>query len=246
MLTGFDAETSGIGLKYLIYLSYWGFILWNSYLLVAAVSTTVNFMLQSHYETDSPRASPHHFTNGSGITWQEKIHWALFTLGTEFAVGISILFWILFYDPEAKDFIFSPISLHMHLINGVFALVELWVTGIPIHLLHVVYIMLFGCTYVAFTVLYYAFNGTDAAGNHYIYPILDYGANPGGATGLVIGCILGYLTAIHLLFYVQYLARQWITDHIYSRRTNNTKMQCRYNQLEYSTTASEDDLYKCV
>ena len=226
--TGVDAKTSGFGAKYLIYLTYWAFLIWNLYLIVAVISTTVQF-LQIHFWSCKPHEAPNNLidtrlisaSNGhSGTSWLNKVHWVFFTLGTELAVGVSILFWIFFYDPERVEFLFSPIILHVHMINSISALADLWIVSIPVRLLHVVYPISFGLIYAAFTGLYYAFNGTDASGNHYIYPILDYDSDPGMAARL-IGCILGYLTVIHFLFFLLYMARNWVMQNVVNGRSRS-------------------------
>ena len=228
VVTGVDASTSGFGAKYLIYISYWAFLIWNIYLIVAAISTTAWFLCvysgfcknedchETAWELKNDLLDYQNSFNQSGTWWFNKLHWVFFTLGTELAVGISILFWLFFYDPERTDYLFNPIILHMHMINGISALVDLWIVGIPIRLLHVVYPIAFGTMYAAFTGLYYAFNGTDESGNHYIYPILDYASNPGVAAKLLVGCILGFLTVIHLLFFLMYVVRNCVTQHLYA------------------------------
>lgn len=210
---------SGVGSKFFIYLTNWGFIVWNAYLFVAVVSTTLNFCRTCCVSTDLVEHNEPslHCTNSScccgitsgNITWKEKIHWALFTISTEFAVSISILFWIYFSE-------FNLYSLHVHMINGIVAILDLWITGIPIRLLHVAYVLLFGTIYILFTGLYYIFNGKNICGNRFIYPMLDYGSNL-GAVSLLIGYTLGYLTIVHLIFFFQYLARHWITSYIHRK-----------------------------
>ena len=232
-------EAHSIGIKYFIYLTHWGFIIWNLYLTTAAIVVTVNFIEQVQFEHSIYRRSKrsnlvhnvseattdqegrcwrHDFTQDM-TTWKEKIQWVLFTIGLEFAVGISILFWFFFYDSNRAEVIFSPSSLHVHFINGVTALTDLWVVGIPVRLLHVLYVLLFGSLYAVFTGLYYVLNGTDPAGNHYIYPMLNYGHDSLLGSSLLIGCTLGFLVFLHILFFCQYLVRSWITFHIHRRFT---------------------------
>ena len=237
-------DAQGIGAKYLIYLTHWGFILWNAYLIFAAVSTTVSFaQVHLRYEQDFVALTPfsdnvenHHWgycdTRSNRITWRDKLHWALFIISTEGAVAISILFWVFFYDPDDKERLFSAVSIHVHMLNGIIALVDLWITGIPIRLLHLIYILIFGVTYVTFTGLYYVCNGTDPGGNHYIYPMLDYGRNPGLASGLVIGCALGFLTLLHVTFFAQYLIRQCITYRIYGRHEHLAQEETVLSDIE--------------
>ena len=222
MVITIQAGISGVGPKFFIYLTNWGFIVWNTYLFIAVISTTLNFyrtfcvpnnaIENNELSVHSTNKCQSHYCGirSGTITWKEKIQWVLFTIGTEFAVSISIIFWIFFFE-------FNVYSLHVHMINGIVAVLDLWITGIPIRLLHLAYVLLFGFVYILFTVLYYTFNGTDVCGNRFIYPILDYGSKGSGALGLLIGCTLGYLTTVHLLFFIQYLARHWITGYIHRR-----------------------------
>ncbi len=232
-------QAHDIGWKYLIYLTHWGFITWNSYLTYSATLVTIKVLTRKKTRKvhccDGSLPQPDSETHNKNLihaergleqegclycdckvqfqtTWKEKLHRALFIISSEFAVGISILFWILFYDPYNTEVTFSAYSLHVHLFNGVSAIIDLWVVGIPVRMLHVLYIILFGSLYAAFTGLYYAFNGTDPAGKHYIYPMLDYKHNPAYASGLIIASALAFLCLIHLLFFSQYLMRRWIID----------------------------------
>lgn len=157
-----------------------------------------------------------HSSTSAKSTWWDGILWAFFTVATESAFAILVLYWIVIDGLQFEDD--NALSLHVHLINGIASLIDLWITGIPLHLLHVVYIVLFGSAYVTFSGIYHAANGTDPDGNPYIYEPLDYGAQPGVAAGYAIGCGFFFLAMVHLLFFVQYLARQWITMHCYGRQ----------------------------
>ena len=106
-----------------------------------------------------------------------------------------------------------------HLVNGIIALVEIWVTGVPVHFLHFVYVQIIAGSYVVFTGIYFAANLTNNMdGERYIYSVLDYEANPGTASALVILVVLVLVPAIHLVFYLQYVLRYWLVYFIYGRR----------------------------
>ena len=148
----------------------------------------------------------------------EKIQWLLFTVGTEFAVAITLIYWTLFYQPHSKQNFFSLDSLHIHLINGILALVDLWMTGVPVRVYHALYSILLALSYVAFTGIYYAAGGTDPTGNSFIYPFLNYKSSPGSAVGLGIMCALLLMTAILFIFFILSLIRNWITSYIQRQR----------------------------
>lgn len=233
VIVAVDAATSLLGFKCFIYVSYWAFLLWNVYLLYAAVATTMAFRgmpsSQQHTPTakemiDSGRAEGkaascqlQNKSSGGGASVVERLHWLLFTLGNEAVVSISILFWVFFHGTENRELLFNPISLHVHLVSGIVALVDLCVASIPVCLTHAVYIALFGATYVVFTGVYYALNGTDPGGHPYIYPMLNYESNPVFAAGLAVGCVLGYLVLVHLVFFGLYLARAWASGWVQRR-----------------------------
>lgn len=102
-------------------------------------------------------------------------------------------------------------NLNTHLINGIVSITVLWVSRTPVRLLHVVYLVGFGAVYSVFTGIYYAAGGTNAQDEPYIYEVLDYDDNPGTATAYVLIVVLVFLPFIHLLFYVQYVARYWLS-----------------------------------
>ena len=170
----------------------------------------------------------------------EKIQWLLFTVGTEFAVAITLLYWTIFYRPHSKHNFFSLDSLHIHLINGILALVDLWMTGVHVRVYHALYSILFALSYVAFTGIYYAAGGTDPTGNSFIYPFLNYRTSPGSAVGLGIVCALLLMTAIHFVFFIQSLVRNCITSYIQRNLYSKTaKGGHVYRHLQLDTSCSE-------
>ena len=248
--------------KYLIYISNWAFVIWLAYLIFSAISLSINFTHQLllhrarrvsalDYDdeknrrcqlidcehTDCPEG---HKPLWNSCCVMEKIQWLLFTLGTEFAFAITLLYWTLFYDPHSQHNFFSLDSLHIHLINGILALVDFWVAGVPVQIYHALYSILFALSYVAFTGLYYAVGGTDPAGSLFIYPFLDYKTSPGPAIGVGIVCALLLMTAIHFVFFLQFLIRNWITCHIqknfYSKTTKELPI---YKHLQVDNSCSE-------
>ena len=155
----------------------------------------------------------------------DKITWFLFIIGAEAAVLIAVLFWTTQYNTEGAT---NVVSIHLHLVNAVVALIDLWVSGVPVFLLHFVYFQLFGAVYVGFTGMYYAFENNTA-----IYQVLDYQSNPGLATGLAVGVVVLGMAVIHLLFLVQYLCRRAATARLF--RKYNEKFHL---SLGTSTTPS--------
>ena len=216
--------TSNINLsspRILIYLTEWSFIFLTAYLLVALITTVINFILVYAYpkrkevtensEMDDGERRKNCGCHGDRTTICDKLAWLLFLIGTESSVAVVILYWTLIsgdVDSGEQD---SAINIHFHLLNGIVALLELWITGLPIHLLHFIYPTLFAAVYSTFTGVYYAVNGTGSDGERYIYPALDYSSQPGVAAGIILGAVVGF-SVIHVLFFLQYLLRNWVTS----------------------------------
>ena len=139
------------------------------------------------------------YANNS-LKWYQMIHWMLFSLGNGAAICVVVLFWSMLY--RGGDV--SGVSANHHLINGILAVVDVFVSGLPVNLVHVIYLMGFGITYSTFAGVYSLSSGEN------IYPVLDYQNRAGSAV------ILGVLVAILLVPLIQgilygvFLGRTWI------------------------------------
>lgn len=237
--------SSFIKFKYFIFLTHWGFIVWNAYLVVAAITAAVGLWQAMHASASiSPKplnvhqlhdtttklkckSQPHGScleesmtVNGVGMTTNTtlslplycKLLWVLFLIGGEYAIAISILYWSLFYDPDSEHNLFSIDSLNLHMINGIIAMLDLWLSGIPVSIYHAIYSIAFGCVYVLFTAVYYMANGTDPGGNRFIYQFLDYSSHPGASFALAIGSAVIFVGIIHYVLFIQYVFRYSITS----------------------------------
>jgi magnesium-transporting ATPase (P-type) len=215
--------------KLLIYLTQWSFLALNAYFISALITTVVNFFLayvhpkkrrvESPPDAEIEESYERHCCKSSTdkTTFCDKITWALFLVGAESSFMVVLLFWILIGSSDNPPDINPSVNAHVHALNGVIAIVEVWITGIPVHLLQFVYPALFTTTYAVFTGVYYAANGTDPFGGRAIYPvILDYGSQPGVAVGTVVVSIVTILL-IHLFFHAQYRLRHWLTARLQRR-----------------------------
>lgn len=196
--------------KFFIFLTNWSFIVWNIYLLWAAISSTFKYFKANLYDTvrkkdevvteqESFLASPVGCCGkeSNGIAWYQQIQWFLFIAGAEAAFTVMILYWLLLYRGGNVD----GVNANTHLVNGLFSLVDVLVTGTPVRFLHLIYLPLYGAIYVSFSGIYFAANGTNHNGDRYIYGVLDYGNNPGTAAGVVIGTVLVVSVLFHFIFY---------------------------------------------
>lgn len=58
--------------------------------------------------------------------------------------------------------------------NSLGMFIELVVLSHPIYLLHMLYSIIVGMVYLAFSIIYYFAGGVDAVGNRFIYDVLDW------------------------------------------------------------------------
>ena len=123
----------------------------------------------------------------------------------------------------------NGININSHLINGIITLLDVFIFGVPITLLHIIYPMTFGAVYVGFSGIYFAANGTNPIDEmRYIYPAMDYGNNPVTASVAVVLAVFLLVPAIHLLCYALNIARFWLVYAIYGR----SKVSCWGKVLE--------------
>jgi len=239
--------------KYFIFLTNWGFIMWNSYLVVSAATVTAAFYheacltrkevknVKSNQVAEKPCisrcnsveqlqpqlrygccrtrvASP--LSSSPGMRIAHKVQWFLFLIGGEFAVVISILYWVFYSGSGSEHNLYSLDSLNLHTINGIVAVLDLWFSGVPVRFYHAVYSIAFGCAYVAFTGLYYVAGGTGLEGSRYIYPFLDYSLNPKAAIALATSSAVLLVGLVHCIFFVQYIIRGFITSQLHHSPTS--------------------------
>ena len=95
-----------------------------------------------------------------------------------------------------------------HLIVGIMAVVDLFLTAIPIRILHFIYSVILGVVWFIFSGIYFAAGGTSYYGNRYIYKFLNYGENVSFAVsmGFVVTFII--IPVIHSFVYCLYHLRE--------------------------------------
>ncbi len=226
-----------IKFKYLLFLTHWGFLVWNVYLITAAVTSIISLRQEpwSMKMSSAQDLMPSRTCFGSvcssdavntgkpkdppTLPWYYKLQWMSFLIGTEYAVAITILYWSMFYEPNSQQNYFSLDSLNLHLLNGIAALVDIWLSGMPVSFYHAIYSIFFGFIYILFTVVYYVADGTDPDGNRFIYQVLDYGTHPVASTGLAVLLTVIVIGIIHYFIFIQHVFRHKLSQ----------KLSCRLN-----------------
>lgn len=140
----------------------------------------------------------------------------LFYLGINFALFVTTLFWVVVYGishdiPKSQ---LTASTYHYHGVNALFALIDIFVTGLPMNILHVVYPLLFGAAYAVFSVIYYSAHGTDGLGHHYVYSALDW-SKPEKAFGFVLLSVVVEVV-MYAGIYGLYRLRVWIRSRVQS------------------------------
>ena len=209
------------GPNYFIYLTNWAFIVLNLYLLVAAISSTTKYLIvhflrpnkelslskDNEYTVKKPLGRCGYTTNT--LNWYQMIHWLLFTLSADSAFTITFLYWALLYNGGAV----SGTSANTHLINGIMMIVDLWVSGVPIQILHFYYPVIFGAVYGIFTGIHFSISGVV------IYDgVLEYAEALGSAVGTVVALTFIFIPLVHMIFYLQYLVKFWILYRIFHQK----------------------------
>ena len=72
-----------------------------------------------------------------------------------------------------------PVDFVTHGTNTVYVLVDLFITGMPVRLLHFVYGMTYCVIYLVFCLVYTLAGGTNALDKDYIYTTFDFRGSPG-------------------------------------------------------------------
>lgn len=131
-----------------------------------------------------------------------KVIWVLQTIGFTTAPVVTSIYWVVIYSGIDVDLD----NVNKHIINSVYVFVDVFVTGIPVRLVHFLYSLAFGTVYIVFTLVYWAAGGRNVHGDPFIYSILDYSNDPSTAvTWLLV--VYVFLAAVHCATYALYRLR---------------------------------------
>ncbi|XP_078656714.1 protein rolling stone-like [Branchiostoma floridae x Branchiostoma belcheri] len=223
----------GISPKSLIYLTELGYIILTAHTIVGAILCFLDFfgsrccpkipedqpkMPEDHptfpdegFSATRSTDAIHQTSQPLTIPWYYKGYWVLYNVAFSTGLYITIAFWALLADDE------GAYSILFHAINTVVIVIEVLVSGLPYRLLHLVYPSSFGFAYMLFTVIYWAGGGTDFFGRPWIYPVIDYGGNPGLAAGVAAGSVLVAIPLCHVILFGLALAREMLSGLVKGR-----------------------------
>lgn len=203
------------GWKYLIFMTSWGICLLNFSIILETVVVVLNYL------------------DVSLNVRIFKVSWLCSTLFSTNAVFITILYWSLLYDggphPSYKD-------LYVHGLQGLFVVIDQFISNRQWHLEKIWTCLPTPVVYVIFNVIYWAAGGTDPYGNSYIYDVLDWSDDPGGAA-ITIVMAAGILPLIHIVLWLIALSRDWVHSKVFLTTTTTRQITVsEYNNNAFTET----------
>ena len=106
-------------------------------------------------------------------------------------------------------------TIHVHLINSVYIILNLLITHRPIKIQHFYHSQLFLIIYILFSVAYFQNGGDVHTGEKSIYPFLNWEDIP-STMGFISG-VLAAMFGIHLGLYFTYIARTKLAEKLTSK-----------------------------
>ncbi|XP_078681808.1 protein rolling stone-like [Branchiostoma floridae x Branchiostoma belcheri] len=214
--------------KWHIYYTNWGFTLLTCHAVWAAIVCVIGYRNerstndsesdQSSSSDDDDVRAPPELSHGyvevpevksydvnkkkDPLKWYHKVEWVLFNIAIPLAFYLTTA-----YCGFLSSGTFKVISVFEHIMNTVLATLDLFICGIPVRLLHIVHVFMFGWIYAGFTIVYWAAGGTNAEGQPYVYWFVDYSSHPGRAACFIAGSALVGTSAIYLFVYGLYRLR---------------------------------------
>lgn len=215
-------------IKFLIYFSHLGLVSFTVYTVWSAGSVTAKFLdvhifrkekfrdLEKELEQMARRFEDEVFGQPKGccgvqsnnISWYQRVHWLLFIVGTELALGITILQWLYQPSATAESAYVTNEGVVLNIVKGIVPILDSWFTDTPVRILHGLYLTIAGAVYVVFHGVYFSANGTDINESRILYTLLDYEQQPGATAAISAVFVLVYLPLVHLGFFVQHLLRK--------------------------------------
>ena len=165
MIVGFGLDLSddirnGVGPWFPIYLTNWALIFEICYLIVAFFVALWILVQSPHPSAPQP--------------WPTKAAWLLRSIGQPGAVVITVAFWALVYTGHL-----TIVTFWIHAINSIVVALDVLTSCYEVRLLHYIYVLTFGTTYVVWTVIHYRLDigvGPPPT-SRFIYSALDWGSD---------------------------------------------------------------------
>lgn len=196
---------------WLIYLTNWAMAL-VVFMMICALAVSCSAWSSKSFETYTEE-----------LPWLVSMYWLMFNVAVTIALMVTVLYWILLYDPESywEDCTWNMFALDIssHAFISLIALLELFLSRTPVRMLHVYQPLGVAAWYIIFTVIYYAAGGTDGNGNAFIYSVLDW--QHGKRSGMIVGLALIGLIIVYMILYGIALCRDRISTVLLRSTSHN-------------------------
>ncbi|VDN95929.1 unnamed protein product [Rodentolepis nana] len=183
--------------KYFLYATNWSFLTYTVSSMVFAIFCT--FYNCKKGEVTYAKAS----------RWISEILWFFYGMSMNTVVVTSLGYWAALWDPTYYRF-YKPESEFKHTIPALTVILDLFLNGLPIRLLHAIYPMIFGILYSTFSFLYF-----DTGHEKPIYPVLDWSQPTKAAIVCTTIIIVGLI--VQFLLYLLYVGRITLSAHLNGR-----------------------------
>ncbi|XP_064609919.1 protein rolling stone-like [Liolophura sinensis] len=195
-----SGNQNGTG-HYFIYLTHWTFISLTFSHVVRAGSALYYHV--AHNETDTVVGE----INEDRMPWYLKFLWVSFNVSGSPSLAVTIMYWGMVYTEDSTvDFV----NFAVHGSNSIVVVLDQFVTGMPVRILHAHHPLIYAVLYSLFTGIYYAAGGTTAGGEKAIYAVLDYEKSPGLAVGLLLVASFIAIPLLHVLLFGLYQLRVFL------------------------------------
>ena len=124
--------------------------------------------------------------------------------------------WFVFYIYPMVSVLFSAklgigiVNVNSHGITSICVLTDIFITGMPLRLMHVYHGILYAMLYIIFTVIYDVSGGTNSFDAPFIYDVLNWTENPGVSLAYGLGVAVVGIPIIWLLLYGLYRLRVYL------------------------------------
>jgi hypothetical protein len=218
-------EYLGYGVLWLLYVTNWtATFLWVH--LVLACLAMVVAMRTSDSGLDGHRQSK--VASCLGVA-----SWIVRDTVAPATVMVTLLYWLLLF-PIFRYTTF--VDVHLHLINAIIILADLWLSRLPYWLLHFPAPMAYLSTYILFAGIYYAAGGRAPKGKDAIYPWLDF-----GRLGLTIPLIFVVLFVIFPLVHGSLWAfERKARQRVMARQADEARQGAEVRQADAQTVSTTE------
>lgn len=164
-----------------------------------------------YYVRRSSHAHSHLTHNESSrmVVLAYRASWVLFTISANVAFAVTALYWGVVHTPEAP---LDASTVNAHAVNSILVLIDILMSSTPVRILHMIYPMIYICTYAIFSVIYWAEGGTNPDGHPYIYAALDYENHPKNASVMVVLFVFAAIPVSQFIVYGLYRFRTWLMN----------------------------------